>query len=154
MKYFIYTIISIVTISVIAGFFIVGSPREERLRRFDQQRVEHLQFLQSELINYWINKSQLPANLSLLKDDLRGISIPADPEIAGRAYDYKITGPLAFQLCAEFNLPSLSTAYTYEGKPRPVDPYYAGQNWSHEAGRTCFDRAIDKDFYKPVKPVR
>ncbi len=154
MKYFIYTIISIVTISVLAGFFIIGSPREERSRRFDQQRVENLQFLQSEIVNYWVNKSKLPATLSLLKDDLRGISIPTDPENAGLAYDYKIAGPLKFQLCANFNLPSLSGSYTNEGRPMPVDPYYAGQNWSHDAGRVCFDRTIDTDFYKPVKPVR
>ncbi len=153
MKYFVYTIIAIVTIAVVAGFFIVGSPREERLRRFDQQRVENLQFLQGELINYWMNKAKLPANLSLLKDDLRGIFIPTDPE-NNQAYSYKVLSPLKFQLCANFNLPSLSTAYTNERKSMPIDPYYAGQNWSHEAGQICFDRTIDKDYYKPLKPVQ
>ncbi|TSC89623.1 MAG: hypothetical protein G01um10143_113 [Parcubacteria group bacterium Gr01-1014_3] len=152
MKYFIYTIIAIVTVAVVAGFFIVGSPREERSRRFDQQRIEHLQLLQSELINYWMNKAKLPANLSLLKDDLRGITIPTDPE-SNQSYVYKVLGPLKFQLCASFNLPSLSTVYTNEGKPMPIDPYYAGQNWSHDAGQVCFDRTIDKDFYQPVKPA-
>ena len=151
MKYFVYTIIVIVAASVVAGFFIIGSPKEERSRRFDQQRVENLQFLQSEVINYWINKAKLPTNLDILKDDTRGVAIPTDPE-TNQPYSYKITGPVNFQLCAVFNLVS-QLADSITGRPTPADPYFAGQNWSHEAGNVCFDRKIDKDFYKPVKPL-
>ncbi len=150
MKYFVYAIIAIVLIAVVAGFFIVGSPTTERARRFDQQRVGNLEFLQSEIVNYWVSKSKLPVSLDLLKDDIRGIAIPTDPE-TNQPYSYKITGPVNFQLCADFNLPSLSA---YAGRSMPMDPYFVGQTWSHKADRVCFDRTIDKDFYKLAKPIR
>ena len=153
MKYFIYTVIGIVTAAIIAGFFIVGSPKEERLRRFDQQRVEHLQFIQSEVLNYWMNKNQLPGQLSSLEDNIRGIRIPNDPE-TGAPYIYEIENSLTFSLCATFARPSLESEII-SGKPRPIEPYPYGygiqQNWQHDVGYTCFERTIDKDFYKPVK---
>lgn len=153
MKYFIYSVIGVVVVTVVAGFFIVGSPKEERLRRFDQQRVEQLQFIQSEILNYWMNKNQLPSQLSNLEDDIRGIRIPTDPE-TGSSYEYAIKGPLTFSLCAIFARQSLESEIS--GKyTRPIEPYPYGydiqQNWQHSEGYTCFDRTIDKDFYKPIK---
>lgn len=152
MKYFVYSIIVIVIVTVIAGFFIVGSPKEERLRRFDQQRVEHLQFLQSEIVNYWMSKESLPKNLPALKDNIRGITIPTDPETGGE-YQYEIKGPLSFSLCATFARPSLESEIN-TGQPKPVAPYGYGvqENWQHGAGYVCFDRTIDRDIYKPAKP--
>ena len=151
MKYFVYTIIAIVAASIVAGFFIVGSPKEERLRRFDQQRVEHLQFLQSELVNYWINKERLPETLDVLNDDIRGIAVPTDPE-TGTAYAFEKSGALSFSLCATFARPSLESE-TFAGRPKPVEPYGYGiqQNWQHDTGYTCFQRTIDKDLYKSLK---
>lgn len=162
MRYFIYTVIAIVIATVIAGFFIVGSPKEERLRRFDEQRIGHLQFLQSEILNYWMNKEKLPANLSALEDDIRGVRAPVDPE-TGASYEYKASGSETFSLCADFALPSLGMAQTAEKPmmPRvsPVDSYYGSvypaggvTNWEHKSGHACFERTIDKELYKPVKP--
>lgn len=150
MKYFVYTIIVIVIVTVIVGFFIVGSPKEERLRRLDQQRVEHLQFLQSEILNYWINKERLPTDLSDLQDDIRGLAIPTDPE-TDTEYVYKKMSELTFSLCATFERPSLESDVGV-GKTRPAEPFGYGiqQNWQHEAGLTCFDRTIDPDVYKPA----
>ncbi|OGY63758.1 MAG: hypothetical protein A3I24_02225 [Candidatus Harrisonbacteria bacterium RIFCSPLOWO2_02_FULL_41_13b] len=152
MKFFIYTIISIVGISVIAGFFIVGSPQEERLRRFDERRVGDLQSIQGELINYWLNKSKLPDALDLLRDDIRGIVMPVDPE-TGENYTYVVKGPEAFSLCAVFVRPSLGRAqYPENISVEPMRPYlWAGDNWEHDAGPVCFERTIDKDIYVPRK---
>lgn len=147
MKYFVYTIISIVTLSIVAGFFIVGSPKEERMRQFDEQRVGHMQFMQSEILNYWINKGKLPVKLADLEDDLRGVRVPTDPE-TGVNYEYEVLGSEKFSLCANFSLPTLGMT-TMMGKsmmPRPVEPY-GQQNWEHQTGSHCFERTIDKDFY-------
>lgn len=155
MRYFIYTVITIVIATVIAGFFIVGSPKEERLRRFDQQRVDHLNLIQGEVINYWINKGNLPSALSELEDDIRGIRIPVDPETAVE-YTYEVRGSESFSLCATFARPSLESE-RMTGKPRPVEPFggiYGGAVWQHGAGYVCFERIIDKDFYRPVKEVK
>src|SRR3989338_8982898 len=89
MKFFIYFIITIVAVAVVAGFFIVGSPQEERLRRFDEQRVSDLQNLQYQILNYWQNKNKLPVVLSDLRDDISGFVPPVNPE-SGAEYGFRV----------------------------------------------------------------
>ncbi|MEK7464456.1 MAG: hypothetical protein AAB617_01620 [Patescibacteria group bacterium] len=152
MKIFVYTIIVIVLAAIITGFFIVGSPKEERLRKLDEMRVNNLQFLQSEIVNYWTNKGKLPVGLTDLEDSIRGISIPKDPTSVND-YTYGIKGDLAFSLCATFDRPSfVQESNPYPTKPVPVarEPYYMmPDNWEHGVGFTCFERTIDKDLYPP-----
>lgn len=156
-KVFAYTTSFIMLAVIVAGFFLVGSPKEERARRFDDQRVRHLQLIQSEIINYWMKKAALPKTLSELGDPIRGIAIPQDPE-SGAVYVYEIKDKENFKLCTIFNLPSLDQLTTAKIPPEravPVYPsgafYYGNENWSHDSGQTCFDRKIDKDLYKPEK---
>lgn len=153
MKYFVYTVIGIVAVAIVAGFFIVGSPKEERLRRFDERRVQDLQNIQSEIINYWLSKEKLPENSGLLKDDIRGIAAPKDPE-TGAEYQYQVKGALSFSLCANFARPSLGVSQNIPKLSYPVGlpgqgGYYGDQNWKHDIGLVCFERTIDKDLYKP-----
>lgn len=153
MKYFSYTIIAIVAVAVITGFFIVGSPQKERLRRFDEQRVTDLQSIQYQIVNYWQNKSTLPPDLAALNDSISGFAVPVDPQ-TGASYGYIATSPQTFQLCASFvsdstpsragiqkTVPAAPVAYP-GGVGTPI-----GQNWEHGAGKVCFDRTIDPDFY-------
>lgn len=149
MKYFIYSIIAIVTASIIAGFFIVGSPQEERLRRFDERRVSDLQQLQSAVINYYLAKDTLPQNFIELSANA---SIPRDPE-TNMLYEYIITNKETFSLCATFALPSLPENGSY---PIPKSPYGTidETNWDHGTGHACFPKKIDKDFYLPSKTTR
>jgi len=155
MKYFIYTIITLVAVAIIAGFFVAGSPTRQRLIRFDSQRINDLQYIQSEIINYWQSKSKLPARLTDLNDSLRGVNVPKDPEIGGE-YEYSIKAPLSFSLCANFNYSLSGNSSPGVMKPVPVGSYGTGiaDNWEHSAGRVCFDRTIDKDFYKPYPPAK
>lgn len=155
MKYFIYAIIFIVAVSIVSGFFIVGSPQEERLRKFDEQRISDLQFLQSEILNFWQAKEKLPATLLEIRDDIRGISVPNDPQTGGK-YTYLVKGTETFELCAVFARPSIGTQAENIAKPVMPrgEPFLGGQNWEHGAGEVCFERTIDKDFYKIKAPVR
>lgn len=152
MRYFIYIIIAIVASSVVTGFFIVGSPQEERLRRFDEQRVGDLQFLQSEILNFWQAKGKLPTTLLEIRDDIRGISIPRDPQ-TGSDYAYITKGQEVFELCAVFVRSSINSSEM--GNPKPAiprgEPFLGSHNWEHGAGEACFERTIDKDFYKIIK---
>ena len=141
MKYFVWCIIIVVAGAVAAGFFIIGSPQEQRLRRFDERRVQDLQIIQSEIIHYRQLKERLPETLEALRDDIRGFAPPRDPK-NGEPYEYAPTGPLSFSLCAVFDVSAES--------PSPGGPYYETQNWNHDAGSFCFDRTIDKDLY-PAK---
>lgn len=135
-------IISMVIIGVvIAGFFIIGTPFEQRNRRLDDQRVSDLRLIQSQILNYWIEKEELPKHLIDLEDSISGFVMPKDPENK-EEYEYDAlisTSGLSFELCANFK--TKSDKYG----SMPVDPE---ENWSHEAERTCFFRTIDPELYK------
>lgn len=151
MKIFTYGIIGIVAIAIIAGFFIVGSPGDERIRRFDVRRETDLSMIQSEITYYWQNKQSLPVALDNLHDDLRGVSIPVDPD-TGIAYEYRVLSEKSFELCAMFSLPSDEKTTVSEATARPISyPVISGNvSWWHAAGLICFERTIDPDFFRPL----
>ena len=134
--------------SIIAGFFIVGTPADQRNRRFDERRINDLQSLQGQIINFWVQKGKLPENLDDLKADIAGYYIPQDPDTQ-QNYEYIVNDELNFSLCANFGSsdkdiknPNYAGKYGYY-----QDPYYQ-ENWQHEAGRVCFERKIDPEYYK------
>ena len=102
-------------------------------------------------MSFWQNKGTLPGHLSDLNDSLRGVTVPRDPQNTDEEYGYAVQGPLAFELCATFSLPTRGDS-NKKTTPIPVSPYYGGQvNWDHGAGRVCFARTIDPERYKLVK---
>ncbi|MBI5079600.1 hypothetical protein HZB06_02990 [Candidatus Wolfebacteria bacterium] len=147
-KIFIYAIIGIVAATVIAGFFVVGSPNRARLMKFDEQRVANLQTIQGQIIYYWQNKNKLPQNLADLKDTVSGFAAPKDPR-TGADYNYQVKGELEFSLCADFDLSILGSASSVELPTYPARYISENSNWNHAAGNVCFNRIIDKDLYSP-----
>ncbi len=147
MKILPIAVTAVVTASIITGFFLIGSPMTERVRRFDERRVNDLQTIQWEVINYWQKKNRLPVTLDELRDDVRGFSVPADPA-TGAAYGYALEtpsdGPI-FSLCADFSMENRGAG----------DPVYRQDNWDHPAGQFCFRRAVDEELYPPalMKPA-
>ena len=141
----------VVLASIVAGFFIVGTPTEQRARRFDEQRVGDLQILQSQILNYWIQKQSLPSNLNILEDSISGFLVPKDPD-SDAPYEYLIASPLSFELCATFKTSTKDFKASYKGsRDFYVEPVSYGsfqQNWDHEAERACFQRTIDPELYK------
>lgn len=140
-----------VTASIVVGFFIIGTPSDQRERRFDERRVSDLQMLQSQIVDYWVKKDNLPADLGDLEDNITGFAVPKDPG-TDLVYEYKIVDPLSFELCATFSRPSyesdLARPYPKEYSS-PYDSYQ--QNWNHESGRHCWVRNIDPDLFKTEK---
>lgn len=134
-----------VIFAIAVGFFIMGSPAQVRLYRFDAQKVSDLQSIQYQIVNYFQQKESLPVNLEELADPLSGWTMPKDPQ--GGAYRYEKTGDLSFKLCAEFNAESQGSDPSVS---RPVDIYgVEGENWQHGTGEVCFDRTIDPQRYPP-----
>lgn len=134
----------LIVLSIVSGFFIIGTPGQARLARMDDQRVQDLQMIQSEIINYWQKKGELPPTLQTLNDPLSYFTLPKDPT-TGADYEYQNTTASApsFELCATFAAAS---------RPQPTvpsyaKPRYADDDWSHLAGRTCFNRVVDRDLY-------
>lgn len=160
------TVSSVLVISAIVySFMIMGSPFKQRSLRLDDRRIQDLQNVQYQIITYWQQKEKLPAKLSDLANPLSGYSLPIDPEFEkGNTYEYSIKNEkkLQFELCATFSLQMPKGWREYNNNVMPYYgvkdiaissyPYPGGginESWDHEAGRTCFDRTIDKDMYPP-----
>ncbi|MBU1126531.1 MAG: DUF5671 domain-containing protein [Patescibacteria group bacterium] len=141
---------------IVAGFFIVGTPNQQRAIRFDEQRVYDLQSIQGEVISYWIQKEALPANLDTLKNSITGYVAPLDP-ISATPYVYTVKSNLEFLLCASFATDTAATSLATGYKDRAmVYPYGygGGQNsWDHGIGRVCFTRTIDPELYRDKSQV-
>ena len=153
----------LVILAIVWSFMVIGTPSEQRAYRFDQQRVSDLQNIQWQVITFWQQKETLPKSLNELKNPITDYRLPVDPEFnKGNVYEYKTTGDLSFELCATFSLP-IPEGFVDNGGGRDIMPYIgndmssssypypggAGESWIHQAGRTCFERTIDKDLYPP-----
>ncbi|MBU6388305.1 hypothetical protein KGQ72_00265 [Patescibacteria group bacterium] len=139
--------------TILAGFFIVGTPQEARLARFDAQKVSDLQNIQSQIIGFYQAKQKLPDTITDLNNSLNYGPVPVDPQ-SGEPYVYQPGEGLSFKLCAVFNAESRVNQAVYRTEPMAVVP--AGSkgalqdNWQHGAGQVCFDRTIDPAFYPPL----
>lgn len=151
MRLFVFGVTAIVVVAIVAGFFTVGSPFAERLRRFDEQRIQNLQEIQWQIINYWQRKDKLPATLDDLRDPISGFAPPTDPETSS-AYGYRAIEKLKFELCADFKTSSAETGRLAAPYPASI-PGAASENWSHNIGRVCFERIIDPELYRLEKPA-
>lgn len=153
-KFLVWTASLAVLVVVVAGFFVAGSPFRQRLVRFDSQKVSHLQEIQRRVVNYWQQKGSLPGKTNDLRDDISGFVPPVDPQTE-QSYEYRQTGALSFELCADFNLASEDDKV----RVRSLEFGPRGESWRHGAGRHCFSRTIDPDLYRvdrvmPQKPLR
>ena len=143
-------------IAVGAGVFIIGTPGEIRMLRYDEQKVSDLQSIQYQVVNYYQQKQEIPASLEDLNDPLSGFRTPKDPQ-TGASYGYTVTGPLAFELCASFNEPTPDTEGQggYPSRDMAYPSMGADENWQHGEGDACFTRTIDPERYPAFeKPLR
>ncbi len=154
----------VILLTIIAGFFIMGSPGQIRLYRFDDQKVSDLQNIQYQLVNFWQLKQKLPTSLAELNDPLSGFTVPVDPQ-GGAEYKYSQKGKFTFELCAVFNAETQPSSQYNNGRTIPkeapspmgnitgVDLY--ALPWTHGSGEKCFTRTIDPERYPPFnKPVK
>lgn len=139
----------ILVLAVLAwGFSVLGSPMSQRLIRFDREKVNDLQNIQWQIVNYFQTKGALPNALSELNDALGHYNVPVDKQ-TGNQYRYERGAGASFTLCATFNRPSRDKM---DDKMRSTVPVRVDdQNWQHGAGDTCFKRTIDPERY-PVRP--
>ena len=151
---------AVVLASIVSGFFIIGTPGQVRLYRFDDQKVSDLQNIQYQVVNYWQQKEKLPDALSQLSDPLSGWTVPVEPQ--GGSYRYEKTAQMTFKLCATFNAETQANSMT-NGRAMPVSAPLAGakgpdletQPWTHAMGERCFERTIDPQRYPPfTKPIK
>jgi len=145
----IYRVVALVIIvgSIVWGFVVLGSPRAQRLIKYDEQKVSDLQNINNQVTRYYTDQGVIKDTLKEMFD--RGDYYPTllDRETQ-QPYEYKKTSEKTYELCAQFNKASdeknsVLTIY---------DPYGGGM-WMHPAGHYCFKQTlplVQNDFFKPL----
>lgn len=132
-----------VIFSVVLLFVVVGSPSHMRKVATDRKIVSELQSVQYQVIDFWQRKGRLPSELAEINDPISGYKAP---ESTSAQYEYVLTSPKEFQLCATFQ-----TVFK-NFNPNEVSSYPLGDTyWEHDEGKKCFVRAVDAEKY-PIYP--
>jgi len=129
----------IVVASIILGFLVVGSPSEQRLLKFDNEKINDLSSITWEIENYYRENNKLPEDLNQIRDDSYAEEIFTDPQ-SGEPYGYNLVGTDTYELCAEFNLDSSS----FNSRAYPI------YDWTHNVGENCFKKTINPEILKPI----
>lgn len=145
--------LGLVLISVVLGFFAVGSPEMARRQNFDERRAAHLSELARCIDSYADRFSRLPNTLSELEKstEFGYCSGLRDPE-TDDSYEYRLiknfsvpyeeASEAEFELCAVFSLESKGSG-SLANEPMLYSEYGDdfGKWAKHSAGRAC-DREI------------
>jgi hypothetical protein len=110
----------VVVIAVVTAFFLMGSPAEQRLKKFDARRVSDLQRTKRAVDYYYRTRKELPKDIETVSKTWAQID-KTDPETQ-KPYVYRVVDKETYELCAEFSTAS-------EGR---------GGMWSHPRGEHCF----------------
>ena len=141
----------LVLVSIVWGFSVLGSPRTQRLYKYDEQKVSDLQSLNNQVTNYYVDKGTLPNTLDeMAKGNYYVASV--DPQ-SQKPYEYKKTSKLTYSLCAEFNKASDDKNTS---NPHILSYPYNNSSWVHPAGNYCFEQTINPNIYNSniyPKPV-
>ena len=125
----------LILLAIVLGFGVIGSPKTQRLLKYDNEKINELSNMQWMVINYWQENGMLPEMLP---------NPPIDRQ-TNEPFEYRKTGNMTFEICAEFNLPN----EMQNDNPVIYRDKFMGQseNWNHPAGRHCFEKEIDPVMY-------
>ena len=129
---------------IIAGFFFIESPMLQRLRNQDLARLNYLQEVDQDIMNYAQTYGMLPKSLDEVQ--VRE-GITKDP-VTNAPFDYTVKNETGYTICATFATSNKqidqNDGYSYPGSP-----------WLHDEGKTCFDRNLAdllKNVGQPLAP--
>lgn len=141
------TVISlgIIIISISTGFYVIGSPKTQRLMKYDQNKLNDLQMISTSIKYFSDEHKRLPKDLTELRSD-SSMSFRSTDFQTNELYEYSIIDQTSYSLCAVFNLDSSETnqysRYSYYGYG------YEDEVWSmYKKGTYCFKQKI---IPKPV----
>ncbi|NCU41227.1 MAG: hypothetical protein EOM19_00715 [Candidatus Moranbacteria bacterium] len=140
------SVLALILVAIIMGFFATGSPQTERMRRLDSQRSGDLSSLSSCIEDYANRYKKFPENILALQEasSFRHCSSSIkDPE-TGEFYEYSIKeepknveGEGVYELCASFSLVSDDALVGSDYRYNTSDLWY-----KHGSGRTCFSQRV------------
>lgn len=136
---------SLLLASIISGFFIAGTPSEQRAVRFDEDRINDLLVLQNNIVNYSVLNSALPKDSTELTNWAG--ELPTDPD-TDVPYTYTKKSKTEFELCATFASEQLedsaNTMYYPEiYQEKTTVNLVGGSSWKHSVGEYCFERTVE-----------
>ncbi|MEO1069681.1 MAG: hypothetical protein AAFW95_11265 [Cyanobacteria bacterium J06638_6] len=116
-----------VAAAIATGFWVLGTPNQQRLMAADRQRLQDLSLTAQRLHDQYIGVEgfQLP-------DALQEWELGTDP-LTGQPYEYARLGDRDYELCATFDTDSSTHRLNDQGS----NP--AAEQWQHPAGRHCFE---------------
>lgn len=134
-----FAVVTILVMLIIVGygFYKIGTPAKARAIKLDNLRINNLNSIQTQIYDYWKQKGKLPTSTS----ELAEAKLPVDPKTSA-AYPYQVLSDLSFQLCANFELPTMPYSEQPLFTPYGINIKQA-DNWKHAAGYVCFTRTID-----------
>ncbi|MES2315734.1 MAG: DUF5671 domain-containing protein [Patescibacteria group bacterium] len=130
--------------AIVWGFAVLGSPRSQRLMKYDEQKVNDLTNIKGSLESYYATHGSLPA--SLQEATASDYYVPAVDPQSNLPYEYTKTGAQTYDVCAEFN-----TATPPATKPNIYMRPIGYESWTHPAGHYCFSETINPNLY--AKPI-
>ena len=110
--------------AVVIGLFVIGSPSEFRMRRFDERRANDLASISGAVRTYRLTHESLPQKLG----DLEAAITYNLKDPVGRPYEYAVKDEFSYELCAEFDTTTDTLTAT---RFRSVFE-------KHGSGRQCF----------------
>ncbi|MEM1240494.1 MAG: hypothetical protein AAGI45_11695 [Cyanobacteria bacterium P01_H01_bin.26] len=111
-----------------AGFWVLGTPGQQRLIMSDQQRLEDLSAIANSL--YWQSQDQ---DDYTLPEVLTTTNQRQDP-ITQESYSYRKVDDERYELCASFATDSSTHKLANANN----------QNWQHPNGRHCFELELSQ----------
>ena len=123
-----FAMISLVSVvaAVIAGFWLLGSPSQQRLIALDGDRIRDLQAIAREIQDFPGEDSVPPESLPAPRNGFNDFRDPVTDE----PYEYRRLSETHYELCATFATDS-------QAQRRP--PLAQNDRWQHPAGRHCFE---------------
>ena len=132
--------------AIILGFSIIGSPYNQRLSKYDEQKVTDLQNIDNSVTSFYSTKGTLPKNIDeLVNGNYYVTQVDSQNQ---KPYEYTKTSATTYNLCAEFNKAS-PDAPAPNVFMRPI----GYQSWIHPAGHYCFEQTINPNTYLKPSPV-
>jgi hypothetical protein len=117
-----------ISVTFMAGFFIIDSPVVARQKNLDQQVISNLQSIDGSVQNYFSQSYQLPEKLDVLQQTTFMANLGNIKDVT-----YEIKNSTTYKLCATFMRSNMDDASSW-----------AGPEWKHEAGNFCFERIVLK----------
>lgn len=119
--------------TIITGFFFIGSPSEQRLRKLDNQKIQSIENIRAVLDQYYLTNKKLPQDLTEL-NSLKYNGANFVDQQTQKNFGYKAIDDTNYQLCATFNLSNYSWDYR-----KKYNRTVQSSDYSHPSGDYCYD---------------